>query len=291
MSTMVQNLITLIELDMETSAEEKQYLPLESLFEYKPPFVTLVISNTLIHQERGEEKAAEMEVRLKELGIETRKHCGDLYQEYVNHQHVVLVATLSGWYIYKARGTIGASGNLVHYHEPDKGLSYEQCLKINVNKQTEVFTQVPMSEAEKETLVKKINDQVEELKSMVANSVHLKEVLDNVEGRSILIQRINDDRYSTKITGRVLDLMRNIFDRKEGHKVTVIQLDEQQKSPVSDYLANCIVLTVYPECVIVDKARGTTCEFEGKSVILQPHIVMTASQYKLLTGKDIHEEL
>lgn len=291
MTVQIKNDMTdLVALDLNNNGYKKRFVGLGDVLVNKPPFVTLVVNNRFIEQTKGEEHAAELEEfihRNWEGEIEIRKHCGGYDHHFVNNQHVLLVITTKGWYIDKARGTVETVGQLIPIRF---GNPLPADHEVILYSDSEISNNVPMTELEKEALAKNIDDQVEELKRMVANSVHLKEVLDNVEGKSILIQRINDDRYSTKITGRVLDLMRNIFDRKEGHKVTVIQLDEQQKSPVSDYLTNCIVLTVYPGCVIVDKARGTTCEFEGKSVILQPHVVMTASQYKLLTGKDIHEE-
>ncbi|EBY9763877.1 hypothetical protein D5W64_12260 [Salmonella enterica subsp. enterica serovar Saintpaul] len=141
-------------------------------------------------------------------------------------------------------------------------------LKIEVNKTEGTFTESPISEEEKAGLSIKIKEQMNEIKDMVLNSVSINELLNSCEGKTILIQRINDDRYTDKITNKTIDVMRDIFNHDKSYKVTVVQMDGKQMSPIADYLTNSIVLTVYPGCITVDKARGTTGDFEGKSVII-----------------------
>lgn len=151
-------------------------------------------------------------------------------------------------------------------------------LKIEVNKTEGTFIESPISEEEKTALSIKINEQMAEIKDMVLNSVHIAELLGACEGKTILIQRINDDRYTGKITDKTINVMRDIFEYDNNYKVTVVQMDGKQMSPISDYLTNSIVLTVYPGCITVDKARGTTGDFEGKAVITNPYAVVNIAE-------------
>lgn len=159
----------------------------------------------------------------------------------------------------------------------------DHCIKISVNKTENTFTESPISEEEKTALSIKINEQMAEIKDMVLNSVHIGELLEACEGKTILIQRINDNRYTGKITDKTINVMRDIFGYDNNYKVTVVQMDMGQRSPVSDYLANSIVLTVYPNYITVDKARGTTGDFEGKTVITNPYAVVNIVELNQVT--------
>ena len=291
MTVKIKNDMTdLVALDLQANGYKKIFVDLKDVLVNKPPFVTLVVNNRFIDQTKGEEHAAELEEFIHQNWkgeIEIRKHVGGYDSQFVNQQHVLLVITTKGWYVDKARGTVETVGQLIPIRF---GNPLPAGVEVVVYNDIEVSNNVPMTEMEKDGIVKQINDQVGILNHILDGQVHISELLEKCTGRSVLIQRINDPEREWVITSRVLDLMRDIFKGGAGYKVTVIQLDDQQKGPVSDYLTNCIVLTVYPGCVVVDKARGTTCEFEGKCVTLSPSIMLTRSQYKLLTGKDIHKD-